>query len=61
MPPEPKLLTFLDFSQFLAERESEGDWIQAQMQSTAFQEWVGTDNGVYDEILAQESTAGEAI
>ncbi len=50
--PEPKLAVVFDFVQFLAEREVHVDWISAQSQSAAYQEWVGNGNDVYDELFA---------
>lgn len=48
--PEPKLAVVLDFVQFLAEREQHVAWLNAQSQSTAYQEWVGSDNDIYDKL-----------
>ncbi len=48
--PEPKLAVVYDFAQFLVERELRSGWMNAQSQSTAYQEWVGGDNDVYDEV-----------
>jgi hypothetical protein len=50
--PEPKLAVVYDFAQFLAEREWRSGWMNAQSQSTAYQEWVGEDNDIYDEAFA---------
>ena len=41
-----------DFVQFLAERELRSGWMIAQNQSTAYQEWVGHANDIYDEAFA---------
>jgi len=40
------------FVQFLAERDLQAAWISAQSQSVAYQEWVGRDNDIYDEVFA---------
>lgn len=50
--PEPKLAVVFDLAQFLAERELQAGWIDAQRQSAAYQEWVGGDNDIYDEVFA---------
>jgi hypothetical protein len=49
--PEPKLAVIFDFVQFLAERDLQAAWISAQSQSSAYQEWGGSDNYIYDEVL----------
>jgi len=55
--PEPKLAVVFDFVHFLAERESQAGWMSAQSQSSAYQEWVGSDNDIYDEIFADAHPA----
>jgi len=50
--PEPKLAVVFDLAQFLAERELQASWINAQSQSAAYQEWVGGANDIYDEVFA---------
>jgi exoribonuclease R len=50
--PAPKLATVFDFVQFLTERELQTAWMSAQSQSAAYQEWLGSDNDVYDEVFA---------
>jgi len=27
-------------------------WLNAQIQSASFQEWLGSDNDIYDEVFA---------
>jgi hypothetical protein len=49
--PEPKLTVVFDFVQFLAERDLQAAWLNAQSQSAAYQEWVGSDNDIYDEVF----------
>jgi len=53
--PEPKLITVLDFVQFLAQRESSEVWLQAQCASAAYQDWLSSENDVYDEVFAKLS------
>ncbi|MDH7485930.1 MAG: hypothetical protein QHJ81_06600 [Anaerolineae bacterium] len=55
--PEPKLIVVFDFVQFLAERESQAAWMSAQSQSAAYQEWVSSDNDIYDEVFADANPA----
>jgi hypothetical protein len=50
--PEPKLAVVLDFVQFLAERELQVAWMNAQSQSAAYGEWLSDDNDIYDEVFA---------
>ena len=38
--------------QFLAERDLQAAWLSAQSQSAAYQEWVSSDNDIYDEVFA---------
>ena len=52
--PEPKVRAVLDFAQFLAEREVHAAWMSAQNQSTAYREWVSSENDVYDEAFADD-------
>ena len=40
------------FVQFLTEQERQIDWMNAQRQSAAYQEWAGSDNDIYDKIFA---------
>jgi hypothetical protein len=50
--PEPKLVVVFDFIQFLAERDQQAAWLNAQSQSALYKEWVGSDNDIYDEVFA---------
>ncbi len=50
--PETKLSVVVDFVQFLSEQERLNDWMSAQSQSAAYQEWIGSDNDIYDEVFA---------
>jgi len=56
--PEPKLTVVFDFVQFLAERDLQAAWISAQSQSAAYQEWVGGDNDIYDEVFDDAYSSG---
>ena len=49
---EPKLAVVFDFVRFLVEHESQTAWLNAQSQSLAYQQWVGPDNDIYDEVFA---------
>ena len=55
--PETKLAVVFDFVQFLNEQERQMDWMNAQRQSAAYQEWAGSDNDIYDEIFADAHPA----
>lgn len=49
--PESKLVVVYELAQFLIEREHQSDWMNAQSQSVAYQEWVSRDNDIYDEVF----------
>jgi hypothetical protein len=55
--PESKLAAVFDFAQFLAERELQAGWLNAQSQSAIYQEWVSRDNDIYDEVFADADPA----
>jgi len=44
--------------QFLTERDLQAAWISAQSQSAAYQEWIGSDNDIYDEVFADAYSSG---
>ena len=50
--PEMKLAVLLDFLEFIYERETASDLLLMQMQSGAYQEWVGEENDIYDQVFA---------
>ena len=50
--PETKLTVVSDFVRFLAEPDLQAAWMGAQSQSAAYQEWVSSDNDIYDEVFA---------
>ena len=50
--PNPKLAVVFDFVQFLAERELQTAWLNAQSKSAAYQEWLDSSNDIYDELYA---------
>lgn len=52
MLPEPKLTIVFDLVRSLVEREPQTAWLNAQSQSRAYQEWIGPDNDIYDEVFA---------
>lgn len=49
--PESRLAVVFDLVHFLTERESQIAWMNAQSQATAYQEWVGSNNDIYDEVF----------
>ena len=50
--PDTKAEAVLDFVEFLAERETAGDWFHASNQTSAYREWLSAENDVYDEVFA---------
>lgn len=56
--PESKLETVLDFASHLKEQEPLGDLLKWQMSSTAYHEWISTNNDIYDEVFQDEAKAG---
>jgi len=46
------LAVLFDFVRFLVEREPQSAWHNAQGQSAAYQEWVGSGNDIYDQVFA---------
>jgi len=48
---DPKLAVILDFTQYLADRDTISDWLTTQMQSKAYQEWTSEENDIYDEVF----------
>jgi|Deesub1362B_J571_1020462.scaffolds.fasta_scaffold83312_1 hypothetical protein len=54
---KPQLVLVYEFAQFLAQRE-EALWMDVQMRSSAYQEWVGSDNDIYDEVFADAVSTG---
>ncbi len=55
--PEAKLPTLFDFRHFLVEQDLQVAWLNAQSQSAAYQEWIGSDNDIYDEVFADAHPA----
>lgn len=56
MPCQPSAFVVY-YVQFLAERDLQAAWISAQSQAVAYQEWIGSDNGIYDEVFADTEMA----
>lgn len=52
MLPEPKLTVVFDFVRFLVACEPQTAWLNAQIESRAYQEWIGPDNDIYDQVFA---------
>ncbi len=55
--PEAKLAAVLDFAQFLAEREQQMAWLEAQSRSATYQDWLSDENDIYDEVFADVTQA----
>jgi len=54
--PATTLTFILDLLQFLMERETATDFMEMQMQSDAYREWVGEENDVYDQVFTDVQT-----
>jgi len=54
--PATTLTYILDLLQFLMERETATDFMEMQMQSDAYREWVGEENDVYDQVFTDVQT-----
>jgi hypothetical protein len=50
--PELKLAAVSEFVRFLVACEPQTAWLNAQSQSRTYQEWVGPDNDIYDQVFA---------
>ena len=53
----PQLILVYEFVQFVAQRENT-PWMDAQLRSSAYQEWVGSENDIYDEVFADVVPTG---
>lgn len=53
--PKSKLEVILDFASYLKEREQTEDFLRMQMTSKAYQEWLNSENDIYDEVFSDEA------
>lgn len=49
--PEPKIKAIFDFVRHLRDKEINEAILQIQMTSEAYQEWLSTENDIYDEVF----------
>jgi hypothetical protein len=52
---EKKLAEVIDFATYLIEREEAKDVMRTQMASTTYQEWISSENDIYDEVFADDA------
>ena len=52
--PETKINEILDFARYLREKEIADGFQQMQMSSEAYQEWLSSENDIYDEVFKDE-------
>lgn len=46
--------TVIDFAEFLKAREENHEFFEMQTSSKAYQEWLSSDNEIYDEVFQDE-------
>ncbi len=52
--PESKLEEVIDFASYLRDREEANEVLKMQMNSSAYQEWMSSENDIYDEVFKDE-------
>ena len=52
--PKSKLEAVIDFASYLRSREASEELSGMQMNSKAYQEWVSSENDIYDEVFKDE-------
>lgn len=52
--PETKIKAIFDFACYLRDKEINDALLQMQMTSEAYQEWLSSENDIYDEIFKNE-------
>ena len=52
--PETKLNAIIDFASYLRDREESEELLRIQMTSYAYQEWLSSENDIYDELFKDE-------
>ncbi len=52
--PERKLDVAFDFLNYLQERNEAEEIFRLQMTSRGYQEWLSSENDIYDEIFAKD-------
>jgi hypothetical protein len=56
---ESKLKVVIDFASYLRDREMSEELLRIQMNSTAYQDWISSDNDIYDEVFRDDFTQKE--
>ena len=56
--PSSKLEVVLDFATYLKERANSEDFTWMQINSNAYDEWLGSENDVYDQVFHDELAEG---
>ncbi len=49
--PESKLKAVIDFASYLRDRKESEEFLRIQMKSNAYQEWLSSENDIYDEVF----------
>jgi len=52
---ESKLKEVIDFASFLRDREDKEELLRMQIRSKAYQDWLSSENDIYDEVFKDES------
>ena len=52
--PESKLQAVIDFATYLRDRKESEELLIIQMNSNAYQEWISSENDIYDEIFKDD-------
>jgi hypothetical protein len=50
-----KFAEVIDFAAYLMGREATEDLMRTQISSTAYHEWVCSENDIYDEVFADDA------
>lgn len=52
--PDVKLNAVMDFANYLIEREEAAEFLKIQTNSKAYQEWLGSENDIYDDLFKDD-------
>ena len=52
--PDDKLEVLLDFASYLKEKGQAEDFLSMQRGSKAYQDWLSSENDIYDEVFKDE-------
>ncbi len=56
--PENKLEALLDFASYLKEKSQAEDFLVMQRSSRAYQDWLSSENDIYDQVFKDEPEKG---